>query len=70
MVNEKEEPTLELTVLETLERWPAARAVLVARGLDLCCGGVHPVGMAARAHGVDPEALLAELRSAASDGRV
>ncbi|MCR4295783.1 MAG: DUF542 domain-containing protein [Elusimicrobia bacterium] len=51
---------------ETIERWPAARAVLVARGLDLCCGGVHPVGMAAQAHGVDPEILLAELRAAVS----
>ena len=57
-------PELELTVRETLERWPATRAVLVSRGLDLCCGGVHPVAMAARAHGVDPDALLAELRAA------
>ena len=58
-------PSLELSVSETIERWPATRAVLVARGLDLCCGGVHPVAMAAQAHGVDPEALLAELRAAA-----
>jgi iron-sulfur cluster repair protein YtfE (RIC family) len=57
-------PRLELSVSETIERWPATRAVLVARGLDLCCGGVHPVEMAARAHGVDPAALLAELRAA------
>ena len=62
-------PTLELTVSETIERWPATRAVLVAHGLDLCCGGVHPVAMAARAHGVDPESLLVELRAAAG-GRV
>lgn len=61
-------PNLELTVIETIELWPATRAVLVARGLDLCCGGVHPVGMAARAHGVDPEELLAELRAAAAGG--
>ncbi|MFI5345742.1 MAG: DUF542 domain-containing protein [Elusimicrobiota bacterium] len=67
MVND-EGPTLELSVTETIERWPATRAVLVARGLDLCCGGVHPVGMAAGAHGVDPEALLIELRAAAAGG--
>jgi iron-sulfur cluster repair protein YtfE (RIC family) len=59
-------PTLELSVSETIERWPETRAILVAHGLDLCCGGVHPVAMAARAHGVDPEALLAELRAAAA----
>jgi iron-sulfur cluster repair protein YtfE (RIC family) len=58
-------PSLELSVTETIRRWPATQAVLVARGLDLCCGGVHPVGMAARAHGVDPDAILAELRAAA-----
>ena len=58
-------PSLELSVSETLERWPATREVLVSHGLDLCCGGVHPVAMAARAHGVDPEALLVELRAAA-----
>ena len=59
-------PSLELTVSETLERWPATRVILVARGLDLCCGGVHPVATAARAHGVDPVALLTELRAAVS----
>jgi iron-sulfur cluster repair protein YtfE (RIC family) len=69
MVN-NELPTLELSVLDTLERWPATREVLVGRGLDLCCGGVHPVGMAAAAHGVNPEALLAELRAAAAGGPV
>ena len=63
-----EMPELELTVRETMERWPATRAVLVARGLDLCCGGVHPVAMAARAHGVDPDVLIAELRAAAARG--
>ena len=63
----KEElPTLELSVRETIARWPATSAVLVAHGLDLCCGGVHPVATAAQAHGVDPEPLLAELRAAAA----
>lgn len=62
MTNE-ELPNLELSVQETIARWPATRAIMVARGLDLCCGGVHPVGMAANAHGVDPAALLAELRA-------
>ena len=67
MVNETL-PSLDLTVTETLTRWPATRGILVARGLDLCCGGVHPVGMAAAAHGVNPEILLAELRAAAAGG--
>ena len=61
-------PSPELTVRETIERWPATRAVLASRGLDLCCGGVHPVAMAARAHGLDLAILLSELRVAARDG--
>ena len=65
MVNDEALPSLETTVRDMIERWPSTGPVLVSRGLDLCCGGVHPVGMAARAHGVDPDALLAELRAAA-----
>ncbi len=65
MVDEEDLPNLETTVREMLERWPGTGPVLALRGLDLCCGGMHPVGIAARAHGVDPDALLAELRAAA-----
>lgn len=64
MVN-KGIPTLELTVKETLERWPETNPVLLGYGLDTCCGGSHPVAKAAAAHGVDPVLLLAELRAAA-----
>lgn len=64
MVNEAI-PNLDMSVSETIARWPATRAILAERGLDLCCGGVHPVAMAAAAHGVNPEILLAELRLAA-----
>ncbi len=66
----KEElPTLDLSVMETIARWPATTKVLTAHGLDLCCGGIHAVSRAAAAHGVDPEALLAELRTAAAGAR-
>lgn len=60
----KDTPTLDMTVKEILARWPRATAVLGGRGLDLCCGGVHPLRMAATAHGVDPDEVLAELRAA------
>lgn len=57
-------PTPDMTVREILERWPAAAEVLARRGLDLCCGGVHPLEMAARAHGVKLEDVMAELLAA------
>lgn len=56
--------TLDETVHDILARRPAARRILAERGLELCCGGVHPLGMAAAAHGVDAAALLAELNAA------
>ena len=58
--------TLEQTVKEVADRYPAAAAVLARHGLDLCCGGVHPIALAAQAHGVDAQELLAELNAAAA----
>lgn len=57
----KETPTLDMTVRDILARWPAAQAVLARRGLDLCCGGAHPLEMAARAHGFAPQDILDEV---------
>lgn len=56
--------TLEETVNAAAERHPAVREVLAHHGIDLCCGGVHPIAVAAQAHGVDAAALLAELNAA------
>lgn len=61
--------TGEQTVSEIAERSPAMRAILHGHGLDLCCGGVHPLAMAAQAHGVDLQLILAELNAVAAGGR-
>lgn len=60
----KEIPTLDMTVREILNRWPETEAVLAKRGLDLCCGGAHPLRLAAQAHGLDPDAVLTEVKAA------
>ena len=54
------------TVAEIAKRSPAMCAVLHRYGLDLCCGGVHPLRLAAQAHGVDLERILSELNAAAA----
>jgi iron-sulfur cluster repair protein YtfE (RIC family) len=54
--------TPDMTVSEVAERFPETRAVLAREGIDLCCGGGKSVELVARAHGLDLEALLDELR--------
>ena len=60
----KELPTLDMTVRRILDRWPEVEPLLARRGLDLCCGGVHPLRMAAQAHGLNPDAVIAEILAA------
>lgn len=61
---EKSTISLDQTVKEVIELHPTTRAVFARHGLDACCGGIHPVRMAARARGVDSKTLLAELNAA------
>jgi uncharacterized protein (DUF2249 family) len=58
--------TGESTVAEVYDRHPAAAPILAEHGLDLCCGGGHTLEFAARAHGLEPEELVAALQAAAS----
>ena len=64
----KQKTSLRITgddaVRDVLERHPALRAILADAGLDLCCGGAHPIAFAARAHGIILKPLLAELNAA------
>ncbi|HET9268620.1 MAG TPA: iron-sulfur cluster repair di-iron protein [Vicinamibacterales bacterium] len=43
---------------------PAAARVFYANGLDFCCGGRRPFVDACREHGLDPDAILDEIRRA------
>ena len=57
------ENLLEATVNEVTQKHPETLQVFHRHGLDCCCGGVRPVGEAARRHGVDPEALVRDLEA-------
>jgi len=57
--------TGESTVAEVYEAHPAATPILAEHGLDICCGGGHTIEFAARAHGLEPEELVAALQAAA-----
>lgn len=52
------------TINDLVARHPALMPVLAGRGLDLCCGGPLTLREAAERHGLDLEALLADLTGA------
>lgn len=41
--------------------YPEAMTVLAPYGIDLCCGGGHPLGEALDLHGIPREPVLAEI---------
>jgi len=51
----------DTTLAEIASREPATAAVFASHGLDLCCGGGKTLAFAAKAHGLDLDALLGEL---------
>jgi regulator of cell morphogenesis and NO signaling len=52
----------ELTVNETIRRFPATVEVFNRHGIDACCGGASLIADAAARDGADVERVLAELR--------
>lgn len=57
--------TADMTVNETVQRYPDTLPHFAALGIDTCCGGAKPIQEAARRHGADPDQLLARLNEAA-----
>jgi hypothetical protein len=55
-------------VADVHERHPGTAPVLADLGVDLCCGGGKPLDVVARAHGLEPAALLTSLQRAAMNG--
>jgi uncharacterized protein involved in response to NO len=52
-----------MTVAEIVRRNPAAGPVLARFGLDTCCGGIHPLEHACRAHKIDVATVLHALEA-------
>lgn len=53
-------------VREIHERHPETGAIFAELGMDLCCGGAKSLAVAASAHGVALDDLLARLRAIAA----
>lgn len=54
--------TAEMTLNEIVLVLPRAVVVFARHGLDACCGGSKPLSLVCERHGLDLDALLAELR--------
>ena len=51
----------DLTVNETIARFPQTVGVFNRFGIDACCGGAVPLDEAAQRDGADPDALYSAL---------
>ena len=52
---------MQMSVNETIRRFPATVEVFNRHGIDACCGGAAPVAEAAVRDGADPAAVEADL---------
>jgi iron-sulfur cluster repair protein YtfE (RIC family) len=51
-------PLADRLIRDLVETYPETMTVLAPLGLDLCCGGGHPLGEALDLHGLDRETVL------------
>lgn len=56
-----------LTVNNMILLHPRTVTVFETYGIDSCCGGALPIEEVARKHGLDLDALMAELREVAEE---
>jgi iron-sulfur cluster repair protein YtfE (RIC family) len=57
-----EDDALARTLIRDLvETYPDTMAILAPLGIDLCCGGSHPLGEALTLHGYDQDAVLPQI---------
>jgi iron-sulfur cluster repair protein YtfE (RIC family) len=51
-------PLADRLIRDLVETYPGTMTVLAPLGIDLCCGGGHPLGEALDRHGLDRETVL------------
>ncbi|HEU5434202.1 MAG TPA: DUF542 domain-containing protein [Thermomicrobiales bacterium] len=59
------------TIRDLVDAYPDTLGVLAPLGIDLCCGGGHPLGEALDLHGIDraePMAAIARIVERQRDG--
>ena len=54
-------PLADRLIRDLVEAHPETLGVLAPLGIDLCCGGGHPLGEALDLHGLDRDTILPRL---------
>jgi iron-sulfur cluster repair protein YtfE (RIC family) len=57
------------TIRDLIKIEPRALEILAPYGIDLCCGGGHPLGEALDLHGVDRDDVIARLAALVAGDR-
>ncbi|MFN8593173.1 MAG: DUF542 domain-containing protein [Thermomicrobiales bacterium] len=60
----RDQDLADILIRDLVMRYPQTLAVLAPLGIDLCCGGGHPLGEALTLHGLDRNTVLAQVAAA------
>jgi iron-sulfur cluster repair protein YtfE (RIC family) len=59
-------PLTDWLIRDLVDAYPQTLSVLGPLGIDLCCGGGHPLGEALDLHGLDRDAVLPRIAQVVS----
>jgi iron-sulfur cluster repair protein YtfE (RIC family) len=54
-------PIADILIRDLVELYPNTMSVLAPLGIDLCCGGGHPVGKALDLHEIDRAIVMPQI---------
>jgi iron-sulfur cluster repair protein YtfE (RIC family) len=57
------------TIADLVEHAPGTMTVFSALGLDMCCGGGHPLGEALELHGIESEPVIRQVAVIVSESQ-
>ena len=57
------------TIADLVEHVPGTMTIFSSLGLDLCCGGGHPLGEALALHGIDPDPVIRQVAVIVSESQ-
>ena len=54
-------PITDILIRDLVEQYPDTMGVLAPLGIDLCCGGGHPLGEALDLHEIDRASVMPQI---------